>query len=153
MNYASGKPAITIISMRDLAAIEQHNFFKWVNDYTCSGALEVVTAAAFYINLASGIPYYVTSIDMEVLTANKDCYFELGTTDAPAGAGTFTPRSPAYYLDRGAASTAGTFQERFWTIPIDMRYDVATCRSITMRLDGMDASTHVLFGMKGYWID
>jgi len=152
VTYRDAEKALPVIDLRDLAAIYERATFRWINDYTCSGALEIVTTAGFYLNTAPGVVLYVTSIDLEILTANKWCCFEFGTTDAPDAGGVFTPRTPCYLLDRGVASTTGTFVTRFWTIPIDIRYDVADCRSVTMRVQGQDAATHVMMAFKGYKI-
>ena len=148
--YAAGKFASAATGIRDLAAIEELAVYQWRNDHTSTGALEIITNAQIYHNLEAGVVHYVTSVDIEVLTANKDCYFELGTTTAVDGGGVFTAITPRWFLDRGAASSAGTFQERVWTIPIRVEYSLDAVMCITFRIQGADAATHVLMAWKGW---
>lgn len=149
-NYCPNHFARNVVGIRDLAAICDLAIYKWRNDHTCTGALEIITNAEIYHNLEVGVPHYVTSVDLEVLTANKDCYFELGTTTAINGGGAFTAITPRWFLDRGAASSAGTFLPRVFTIPITVEYSLDAVMCITYRIQGADAATHVLMSWKGW---
>jgi len=148
--YALGKFSRAITTLRDLVSIEDLALYKWRNDHTCTGALEIITNAEIYHNLTDGQDVYVTSVDVEILPNNKDCYFELGTTTAVNGGGAFTAITPRWFLDRGAAAAAGTLQHRVWTIPIKVEYVEDAVMCITFRIQGADASTHVLMAWKGW---
>lgn len=152
VGYDSGRTGMPTIGIRDLSAIFEDRFYRWVNDHTCSGASELIVDANFYLNTANGYVFYVTSMCLEVLTASKWCYFELVTTSATPPGGVVTARSPRFLLDRGATPNAMTLLHVPWTVPIDIRYNAAECRTVTMRVQGQDAATHVLIAYKGYWI-
>jgi len=148
--HAPGRFARVTTTLRDLAAIDDGALYKWRNDHTCTGALEIITNAEIYHNLTAGQVVYVTSVDVIVLSANDDCYFELGTTAAVNGGGAFAAISPRWYLDKGAASAAGTLQHRLFTIPIRVTFADGVRMSITYRIQGADATTHVLMAWKGW---
>jgi len=147
--HVAGEFSRDVTTLRDLVSIEELDLWKWKNDHTCTGALEVIADALVYHDITVGATVYITSIDVEVLTANKDCYFELGYTSAVGAGGAFTALTPFYFLDRGAASSAGTLQHRIWTMPRKVTQDAAH-RCITYRIQGADASTHVLMAWKGW---
>lgn len=153
IDYGATESGLATIPLRDLVAIDEHRFYRWINFHAAAGGLEVIALAGFYINITDGVPMYVTSIDYSVIEPNKECGFELGTTANVDAGGAFTPRTPRFYFERGAADTFTVSQYRPFTIPIDIIYSGATCRTLTMRILAEDNATSVMFAMKGYYID
>ena len=98
-----------------------------------------------YYNLAPGETIYITCMYWAVLSVSDNCYFELGYTDAPNGAGTFYPRTAAFYIGTGNTVASRTDATRDIRPYLRLRY-VDGVRSITFRVDANDATAVVQCG-------
>ena len=144
------------VRAEEYAALNGDSIIRWVNDKIPGSAQVVLTDGpsgdqpGIYYNLQEGEVIVIESTTMQLLTDNDDVKFEVGYTDQPNGAGTFTPMIPQLYCSStvGALGFAGS--ERFIAPPHGVAKYVDGARSITLRVDANDASTKITCSWYGY---
>ena len=125
---------VNSIGSRIKAAIDGRALHKWVDDKTI-GTTDptVLTDATLYYNLVENEMVLVTGVSYGINTVSDSGHFEIGYTDAAAGAGTFTAMMGHYEYSTGTVvSGRGTERDELMP-PMVARYS-AGARSITYRV-------------------
>ena len=103
-----------------------------------------------YYNLASGEQVFITQVCYGLTTASDSCTFELGTTDAANGGGTFTPRMLERHLATGATVSGREDFDLTITPPLGpLKYSNGV-RSITFRVNANDSGAAINAGWHGW---
>jgi hypothetical protein len=125
---------------------------RWVQGITPGDAQVVLTDAGLVYNILPRTQVIVRQVHFGVHTASDDCEFEIGSTDQPDGAGTFTPITHHEFIKTGTAPTGRIDQDVIYRPPIRVRYRDGA-RSITFRVDANDASCEICCGFDGWYED
>ena len=105
-----------------------------------------------YYNLSSGKQVFITQFCYGLTTASDSCTFELGTTSAANGGGTFTPITVERHLATGATATGRLDQDFTITPPLGpLKYSDGV-RSITVRVNANDSGATINTAWHG-WVE
>lgn len=125
---------------------------RWVQDITPGDTQIILTDTGLVYNIPPRTQVIVRQIHFGIHTASDDCEFEIGYTDQPNGAGTFTPITRHEFTRTGAAPTRRSDEDVIYRPPIRVRYRDGA-RSITFRVDANDASCDICCGFDGWYED
>ena len=136
------------------AALEDRAIGGAAIDYV-SGAAQVVLTEG----LVPGISYnilerqvaIITSLHYGLHTANDNCHFEVGYTDAIDGGGAFTPLMPALEYFTGAAQDGPVTKSEHFDPYLAAWYRKGA-RSITFRVHANDATCEITCHWHGFYI-
>lgn len=122
----------------------------WANEITPGAALVVLATAGLVYNIPAGRRVMLSQYCFAVETTGDNCQFEIGFTDQPNGAGTFTPLAPHKHVYTGAANAGITAFDQV-IIPAEPISYAKGARSITFRVDANDATCTITVGWHGWW--
>jgi hypothetical protein len=140
--------ALRTIDYLQWSALEGGTICRWVNEKVPGNAQVVLTDGpagnqpGIYYNLTEGQSVLIAMFCMELVTLSDNVKYELGFTDAAAGAGTFTPITPARYLRTGAAATSFDGYTTMVVPAAPVTY-ASGARSITFRVTCNDAGATI----------
>jgi hypothetical protein len=149
-NISINEP-LPVATESEEAEDEQMVFCKWVNDKVPGAAETILTDAGLVLNLVAGRVYKISQICMELTTASDEVVFELGYTDEPNGAGTFTPVGPKEVYATGVGFTGFSGVTLTYTPAIPFVYEENVKESVTLRVDCNDAGATITPGFHGYY--
>lgn len=123
---------------------------KFVSHAVPGAGVSVLTQPTIVFNLSPGRRVLVQDSHFGVTTLNDECHFEIGWTDQPDGAGTFTPFSAHRHVFTGAANVGYLDYDDELRPPSCASY-AAGARSVTYRVDANDANCEITCEWAGWW--
>ena len=125
---------------------------KWVDDKTASGSEQVLTDATLYQNIGANQTLFITEMTYDLTTLSDNCHFNLVKCAAVAGGGAAVDICGHAHMQTGAAYVTGGSKERTFDPPIRVPYS-ASALSVSMQIEGNDASAVISCGFHGYLVD
>ncbi len=132
------------------AAREGRSFVRWVDETTPGAALLVLNDVTLVYNIPINSRLIVTRYWFQVETANDDCEFWFGMTDAVNGGGTFTPIGPHDHIY--TAGAVSRIPHHITLVPPHNCSYAAGSRSTTFQVIANDGACEVNCGFAG-WIE
>lgn len=150
-------PLMQVIGDVLFAVRQGQGIWRWVSDYVPGiVAWTVLTNGpaaggqpGIYYNLAVGERVILTGMRFGVTTINDHCHFEVGYTDQPNGAGTFTPLTGHHHIYTGAAIAGYLESMQTFSTPKVASY-AAGARSVTYRVLVNDATCEITCSWHGW---
>ena len=103
-----------------------------------------------YYNLQPGEQVFISQLCYGLVTASDSCTYELGTTDAANGGGSFTARTLERHIATGASARGRQDEDITMDPPLGpLRYS-AGIRSITFRVNANDAGATINVAWHGW---
>lgn len=127
---------------RKAASRDGRDLHGYVNDKTGIGTNTVLTDATIVHNLKDGERVYIDKMVWGMTTANDLAHFELGYTDQPSGAGTFTPLTGHRHIVTPVPSAGFQDQSEDFVNLRQVSYS-GGARCITFRITTNDADANI----------
>ena len=146
-------PYTMVRNMRDAYfAYVGRGLNKWLNSFVPGAGRIVITDADLVFNIPRGKLVMVRRFCYGIQTVSDNCKFEIGFTNQPNGAGTFTPITHEFNVTTGASVVGRYDFGDVFRPPIRIRYRDGA-RSVTCRVDASDASCEISVAWHGWYED
>jgi hypothetical protein len=122
-----------------------------VNDKAGIGANTILTDASLVYNVRQGERVMIATMTYALATINDAVHIEVGYTDQPNGAGSFTSLTAHRHITTGGAIAGFSTQAEVFACPRVASYRMGA-RSVTFRVTANDALAEVGLEWTG-WIE